>query len=135
MIVVDTNIIAYFWIPGEHTEATEQLFQFDRDWNVPLLWRSEFRNVLVSYLRAQWLTLNVAEQIINRAEQALAKHEFAVQSADVLRYAAQSQCSAYDCEFVVLADDLGVPLITTDKKVLREFPRTAMSVTDYLQNS
>ncbi len=30
-----------------------------------------------------------------------------------------------DCEFVVLAQDLDVPLVTTDKKALAAFPETA----------
>jgi predicted nucleic acid-binding protein len=44
----------------------------------------------------------------------------------VLTLATRSRCSAYDCEFVAVAQDLGVPLVTTDRQVLRAFPSVAV---------
>ncbi|WP_347888070.1 hypothetical protein ABHF54_10550 [Nitrosomonas europaea] len=46
MIVVDSNVLAHFYLPGEYTAAAEALFKHDPDWAVPVLWRSEFRNIL-----------------------------------------------------------------------------------------
>jgi len=43
-----------------------------------------------------------------------------------------SQCSAYDCEFIALAQYLDVPLITADKKILREFSKIAQTAESYL---
>jgi predicted nucleic acid-binding protein len=37
----------------------------------------------------------------------------------------------YDCEFVALAQHLDVPLVTADKKILREFPAIAKSLDAY----
>jgi predicted nucleic acid-binding protein len=48
-------------------------------------------------------------------------------SHHVLSLAAQSGCSAYDCEFVALAQDLRVPLVTTDRQILKAFPTVAVS--------
>ena len=42
MIVVDSNVIAYFYLPGEHTAKAEALLEQDADWAAPLLWRSGF---------------------------------------------------------------------------------------------
>ena len=47
MIVVDTNILAYLYLPGDFTERAEALLAKDADWVAPTLWRSEFRNILV----------------------------------------------------------------------------------------
>ena len=125
-------MIAYLWIPGAATALAERLVEMDPDWCAPLLWRSEFCNVLGGYLRRQQLTLATASEIMTEAEDHMRGREFAVPSAEVLRRVAASRCSACDCEFVVLADDLGVPLITTDKQVLSSFPEAARSLTHYV---
>jgi predicted nucleic acid-binding protein len=122
MIVVDTNVLAYLWLPGERTRAAERLLKEDADWNAPLLWRSEFRNVLAGCLRRGDLTFETAVLIADGAEAQMRGREFSVPSARVLALVDESDCPAYDCEFVVLADELGVSLITSDDKLLKAFP-------------
>jgi predicted nucleic acid-binding protein len=122
MIVVDTNVLAYLWLPGERTKAAERLLKKDPDWNAPLLWRSEFRNVLAGCLRRGGLSLETALQIADGAEGQMRGREFTVPSAQVLARVDESDCSAYECEFVVLADELGVSLITSADKLLKSFP-------------
>jgi predicted nucleic acid-binding protein len=51
MIVVDTNIICYLYLLTKYTELAEQLLQKQPQWIAPVLWISEFRNVLTLYLR------------------------------------------------------------------------------------
>ena len=59
--------------------------------------------------------------------------EYEVLSIDVLKLVNQSNCSAYDCEFVALAKSLQMPLVTMDKKVAREFPEHATLLTDFIE--
>lgn len=122
MIVVDTNVLAYLWLPGERTKAAERLLKRDPDWNAPLLWRSEFRNVLAGCLRRGDLSFETALQIADAAEGQMRGREFSVPSTQVLARVEESDCSAYDCEFVVLADELEVSLVTSDEKLLKSFP-------------
>jgi predicted nucleic acid-binding protein len=133
MIVADANLLAYFWIPGDHTPAAEAVMKRDSQWCAPLLWRSEFRNILAGYVRRRGMTLATATQIIREAEHLLSGHEFAVPSARVLEVAARSGCSAYDSEYIVLAEDLAVKLVTTDAQLLKSFPALAISVKDFAQ--
>ncbi|HLN59225.1 MAG TPA: type II toxin-antitoxin system VapC family toxin [Thermoanaerobaculia bacterium] len=128
MIVVDTNVIAYLWLPGSRTTAAERLLRNDSDWNAPLLWRSEFHNVLAGCLRRGDLKLETALQIMSEAEGQMRGREFSVPSAQVLARVEESACSAYDCEFVVLAQELAVPLVTSDEKLLKNFPSVAQSL-------
>jgi predicted nucleic acid-binding protein len=128
MIVVDTNVIAYLWLPGSRTTAAERLLRNDPDWNAPLLWRSEFRNVLAGCLRRGDLKLETSLQIMGEAEGQMRGREFSVPSAQVLARVEESACSAYDCEFVVLAQELGIPLVTSDEKLLKSFPSVAQSL-------
>ena len=60
MIVVDTNIIAYLTLPSPYTDAAERLLQRDQDWIAPVIWRSEFRNVLATAMRQEVVSLEQA---------------------------------------------------------------------------
>lgn len=71
MIVVDTNVIAYLMLPGDSTPQARGALRKDGDWSSPLLWRSEFRNILVRYLRQGHLQLADALQIMEEAERVL----------------------------------------------------------------
>jgi len=128
MIVVDTNIISYLYISGARSNQAEQLLTADPQWVAPLLWRSEFRSVLSLYLRKQYLSFDDVLLIIHQAESLLSANEYEIPSALIMQLVSSSQCSAYDCEFVALAQYLGVPLITADKRILREFPKIALSL-------
>ena len=128
MIVVDTNTLAYLYVPGEHTAKAEALLERDATWAAPVLWRSEFRNILGGYLRRKSLTFEQAVAIQSEAEELLRDAEFEVDSAEVLELVRGSDCSAYDCEFVALAASLEVPLVTVDAKLLRAFPKRCVSL-------
>ena len=128
MIVVDTNILAYLYLPGDFTERAEALLAKDADWVAPTLWRSEFRNILAGFMRRSTLTFDQAYAIQREAEALLSGREYEMDSYDVLALVRKSDCSAYDCEFVALAVRLGIPLVTMDKKVLRGFPGEAVAL-------
>ena len=128
MIVVDSNVIAYLYLQGEYTAAVETLLEQDSDWAAPVLWRSEFRNILAGYLRRKTLTFEQACELQGEAEDLLAGSEFEVDSRAVLELVRTSDCSAYDCEFVALAIKLDTRLFTVDKKLLKAFPDRAVTL-------
>jgi len=128
VIVVDSNILAYLYLPGVHTLRAEALLEHDPEWAVPLLWRSEFRNILAGYLRRKALSFEQATAMQREAEDLLRGQEFEVDSRDVLELVRDSDCSAYDCEFVALALKLGTQLVTMDCKLLRAFPKHAVAL-------
>ncbi len=132
MIVADTNIISYLLLPTDYSARASLLYQADPEWAAPELWRSEFRNVLSLYMRQKIISLTEAMTLQDEAEALMADWEFTLPSAAVLSLVASSSCSAYDCEFVALARQLAVNLVTQDKKLLREFPETALSIDDFL---
>ena len=128
MIVVDTNVLAYLYLPGEHSAFAESLLEREPEWAAPLLWRSEFRNILTGYLRRGALTFEKACAIQCEAESLLADSEFEVDSLGVFELVRDSDCSAYDCEFVALAVRLQTRLVTMDKKLLRAFPKRVVAL-------
>ena len=66
--------------------------------------------------------------IFGRAESLLADNEYDVATAAVLRLANASGCSAYDCEFITLAQHLNVKLVSADAKQCKAFPKVATSL-------
>ncbi len=128
MIVVDSNIVAYLYLPGERTADAEALLEQDPEWAAPVLWRSEFRNILAGYTRRKTLMFEQACRLQKEAEDLLSGSEFEVDSRAVLELVRDSDCSAYDCEFVALAIKLDTKLVTADRKVLGAFPNRSMAL-------
>ena len=126
MIVVDTNVLAYLYLPGKHSAAAEALLLKDSEWAVPRLWRSELRNVLATYMRGELLTFDDAVRIHRRAESLIADGEYDVGAVEVLRLSKASGCSAYDCEFVALAEHLDVKLVSADSRLCKAFPKRTL---------
>lgn len=130
MIVVDTNVLIYLYLPTKYTKFAEKLLLQDRDWVAPFLWRSEFNNVLALYLRKGLITLEQAIKIQAEAQALMKGREYHVPGIDVLTHISKSECSSYDCEFVALASAHGIKLVTVDKKIIQEFPKVALKLTD-----
>jgi predicted nucleic acid-binding protein len=128
MIVVDSNVLAYLYLPGEFTPAAEALLSSEPEWAAPVLWRSEFRNILAGYMRRRSLSFEQAAALQAEAEALLAGCECEVDSRSVLELVRDSDCSAYDCEFIALACKLGTKLVTMDRKLLKSFPSRAVAL-------
>ena len=132
MIVVDSNVIAYCWLNGPMTGLAQRVRVKDPDWHVPVLWRSEMRNILAGYLRNGSLSAADTRRVMRQAEEALAGFEHLVSSDAVLKVVQVSLSSAYDSEFVALAKGLAAQLVTEDKAVLKAFPDVALSMEGFL---
>ncbi len=130
MIVVDTNVIVHLVVEGR--EDTRAVLERDQDWIAPRLWRSEFRNVLARLMREHSVPFEQAVRLALAGEALLEGGEYDVPRLRVLELASQSGCTAYDCEFVALAHDMDVPLVTLDNEVLKAFPRRAISPEEFL---
>jgi predicted nucleic acid-binding protein len=132
MIVVDTNTIGYLFLTSSKSILTEQALRKDPLWAAPLLWRSEMRNVLALYIRKGYLSLEDAQHIMKEATDLMRSQEYEVTSDQVLELVNISTCSAYDCEFVALARDLNISLVSVDRQILKDFPDTAISLETFV---
>jgi predicted nucleic acid-binding protein len=133
LIVADTNLLANLLIASPDQVTAEEVLRRDPEWAAPVLWRSEFRNVLATNLRRGTFGLADALQMMADAEALVSGREYAVDSAPVLAMAYGSGCTAYDSEFAYLAQLLGLKLVTSDRKLLQEFPQLAVSPEDFIR--
>jgi predicted nucleic acid-binding protein len=127
VIVADTNLLAYFLLPGPHHSTARAVFTRDPAWHVPLLWRSELANIFILTVRHQKLPLTHAATLWETAAALLAGKEHPVSGINVIETAHRHGLTAYDAEFVTLAEGLGVPLVTTDSAILNAVPQLAKS--------
>lgn len=133
MIVADNTLISYFTIEGDHTETALEVRRKDPEWAAPLLWRSEFLNVLWLHVRQGEFGLDLAIEHIDLAEDLIGGRSYQVSPTEVLRLTIESGCTAYDTQYAALARQLGVPLLTYDEGVLEGFSETAIRPKDFLE--
>lgn len=128
MIVVDTDVISYFWLrmSVDRPEAARDVRERDADWTVPYLWRPEFRSVLRGYMTRDLMTIEEANRFHDQALEDLRGHEYEIPAAPVLELVDETGHSAYDCEYVALARRLDVPLVIGDTQVVARFPDAAV---------
>lgn len=132
MIVVDANLIGYFFIATEDSALAMQVFEKDPDWYAPLLWQSEVRSAVSKYVRFKNMSLEEAQNTMDEAHDFMLEHERYVSSNVVLELMSTSTCTTYDCEYVALAKEMNLTLVTFDKEVVRDFPKIAIFPQDFI---
>ena len=128
MIVVDVNVVAYYFIDGDKTGLARELMLRDADWRVPSLWRHEYLNVLATYARRGGATAAQARVLWRRALDLLHSREEATDPEAALALAIDHPISAYDGQYVALGQRLGARLVTEDQRLLKAFPAIACTM-------
>lgn len=131
MIVADTNLVSYLLIEGERTPVARRVWQKDSRWILPPLWRSEFLSVLAKSVRSSILTIDQALRAWHHASGLFKGSEYEPEGEAVLRTAVRTGLSAYDAHFVVVAEELSVPLVTGDREIAAACPHIATELDDF----
>jgi predicted nucleic acid-binding protein len=131
VIVADADLIAYFWIEQVRSEAARRVRRRDAAWAVPRLWRSEFRAILRGHMETGLMTHEEARGFTEQAGADLGGAEHDVSDAGALRLVAETNCSAYDAEYLALAQALDVGLVTGRRALAKAFPQTAVVMEDF----
>ena len=132
MIVVDVNVVAYYYIEGEKTALARELMSRDPDWRVPSLWRHEYLNVLATYARKGAATLEDARILWRRAAEFLRPREHVADAEAALVLALENPVSAYDAQYVALAQQLQTVFVSEDRRLQKAFPSIARGMQVFL---
>lgn len=134
MIVIDTNVLAYQLLaqadPGMRAVAS-QLLAKERIL-MPSLWRHEFLNVLAGYTKVRQLDLVDAEGAWYQALAMVQHVEAEVDMMRALELSREFGISAYDAQFVALAEGANTVLVTEDKKLRHAVGNRATGMKEYL---
>lgn len=133
MIVADTNLVSYLLIDGQHTRPARRVWAKDARWVLPPLWRSEYLSVLATSVRAGVLDRDQALAAWRAGVRLLGRSEHQPDGEAVLSMALDHGVSAYDAQFLVVARDLGVPLVTADRRLRAAAPGLTRSLTGFVR--
>ena len=128
MIVVDVNVVVHLLAGSGKNAAARSLWERDHDWCLPALWRHEFLNVLATLTRENYLTQGDAVTLWERGVALFADAERAVDWVQALELAIRNRISAYDAQYVALAESLKTTLVTEDARLRKAFPRRCLSL-------
>jgi predicted nucleic acid-binding protein len=125
-------------IDGERTDLARKVKEHDPEWIVPPLWKHEFINVLAvirTQKQKQGKDFSQYRLIWDNALELFSESEISVDMSHALALAVNNKVSAYDSQFVALAKELDLKLVTADREILRKFPETAVSMEDFTKDS
>ena len=135
MIVVDANVVVYAVFRTPEFPLVEKLLAADDDWRLPKLWLHEFASAATTFVRVGQADLRQASAAIDAAVSLVAGRDEDVDLHASIETAIRLDLSAYDAQYVVLAQTHGVRLVTADQKLIRNAPGAAVALRDYVTAS
>ena len=133
MLLVDTNVVAYLLIHGDHTEAAQELRRRDSDWRSEALLLVEFTNVLASSIASRQDERPPRAGLPwQRPSTLLDGKLISIAHASALSMAVSYRVTAYDARFLALAQQLDRRLVTEDAKLRAAAPKLTQSLADAL---
>ena len=131
MIVAHANLVAYYYLPGPFQPQAQKIIKKDSVWFVPPIFVSEFRNILLGFVRKGKLNKRDATELAVRVELAFSQRTKVISPVQVMDVACDFGCSAYDAEYIALAQMMDTKLVTNDKFLLAAFPKVAVTLEDF----
>lgn len=130
MLVVDCNVLAHLLIDGVETPRARALLEQDADWHSDALILIELSNVLATAMRTRGLTMRNAGIVLAQAQGVFEGGLHDAGHMQALELAGRLKISAYDARYLVVAQDLSVPLVTEDAKLRAAAPKLTRSLAD-----
>jgi predicted nucleic acid-binding protein len=131
VIVADSTLVAGFLFPtDEFHKVARAIREKDSDWHCPELVFSELRSVGLKRVKSKVPLDSVIAQC-NLAASAVSVYR--MHSHSVLHTAIEGDIWTYDAEYVALARQLAVTLVTSDAEVVKKFPAVAILPEQFLK--
>jgi predicted nucleic acid-binding protein len=131
VIVADTNLVAYLLLKGDNSPAALRARAKDRNWAAPPLLCYELANIFGQSMRQNRLERDEATRMYRRAMSLVRIEAVQPDPLDIFKLVESSESSPYDLQFVWLAMELNVQLVTADRKLAEAFPDVAVLITEF----
>jgi predicted nucleic acid-binding protein len=129
--VLDASVTLTWLFPAQLTPYTKAVLEATKssDVFVPVLWSLEIINVALGAERNQRLDRANIMRFFEMLEAlAVTSRELSQDKTSLFSFALLYELSAYDACYLALASQLGLPLATTDKKILNAANRAGVPI-------
>jgi predicted nucleic acid-binding protein len=133
MIVVDANVITYLVVKGQQTPLAEALADRDHVWVAPPLWRCELTSAVTTMVRAGALTDELARRAIVRGDELMQGNERSIDQLSAYDAAVRYNISAYDAQYIALAEKCKLKCVTSDGPLLKKVPGLTVALDQWHQ--
>ena len=117
VIVVDASVVAYLLIEGELTDVARELYRVDSDWVTPPILNHEILSILAAVGTEEQSSHSV-EVIWRDVRALLGTRQQVPDPVNSLRLAVEFGISGFDAQYLSLAQQLNLPLITGDARLI-----------------
>lgn len=133
MIVADANLIIYRHVQGPLTKLADEAWANDDDWRSAVQWRCEMTSAVVKMIRGGVLEESAAIIAMADAGRDLAERESVIPQDQAMQVALRYGISAYDAQYIALAEILGVTCVTADAALARKTPGVSVLLAQFVK--
>ena len=132
MIVVDSSVISFLFLEGELTESVKELHRIDSEWITPPILNHEMLNILAVVGTADQAGAPM-EEIWRDIRALLGSRQQVPDPLRSLHLAIELKISGYEAQYVALAQQLNMPLVTEEQRLLEQLPDLCLSIEEALK--
>jgi predicted nucleic acid-binding protein len=130
MIVVDATVVPFLFVEGELTGAVRRLHSVDSGWVTPPITNHEMLDLLARLGPAEGT--EPMERLWREIRAMLGGNQQIPDPVRSLRLAIEHHIGGHEAQYACLAESLGLPLVTEERRLQESFPRRAIGVRAYL---
>jgi len=131
MIVVDASVVAFLFIDGEESGIVRKLYQRDPEWVTPPILNHEMLTILAAVGSMEGDSTAV-EAIWREVRGVLGTRQQIPDPVRSLRLAVELGISGYDAQYLALAAQLHLPLLSCERRLLDALPGRVVNPESYL---
>ena len=132
MIVVDSSVISFLFLEGELTESVKELHRIDSEWITPPILNHEMLNILAVVGTADQAVAPM-EEIWRDIRALLGSRQQVPDPLRSLHLAIELKISGYEAQYVARAQQLNMPLVTEEQRLLEQLPDLCLSIEEALK--
>lgn len=132
MIVVDANILVSCVTETTHSPLARRVAAKDPKWILPALWQYEVTSAITVFIRSRVLRMEQGIAAMEECRSLVAGREAAVDQIQACRLAVDLGISAYDAQYVALAQSYGVHCVSADQPLARKTPGLVIHLADFV---